>query len=139
MEPERNGKSRNASEGSRRGGRGRNWKNYRKAKPKKEKLAAPVCSICQKGIDSITQAIGSGEEGEVAHFDCILRMLTEQETLTDEQKISYIGNGNFAVVEYSRKNFSGGFTIVRRIPFEEQKVRSRVKKMVSERKQTAVV
>jgi hypothetical protein len=126
----REGKSRN---------RGRNWKNYRKSKPKNLNLPPITCYVCGKSIDSISQAIGGSGEEEVAHFDCILRSLTEQESLEAGQKISYIGNGNFAVVQYSKKNFSGGFSIVRRIPFEDQKVRNNVKRMVAERKRTARV
>lgn len=117
--------------------RGRSGRRYKKGKPQGKKNFPPVeCSVCGKSIDSITQAIGGSEENQYSHFDCVLREICDQESIEPGQKISYIGNGEFAVVQYQKKNYSGGFTIVRRISVEDSKRRNAVKELVSTRKRT---
>ncbi len=118
----------------------RNWKQGRRPRNKKRsKLPAVICSLCEKPIDSVSQAIGGPQPDQFSHFDCVLRKISEEETLAPGQKVSYIGHGEFAVIEYKKKNYSGGFEIIRRISYEEEKVRSEVKKMVASRKRTARV
>ena len=119
--------------------RNRNRKNFRKPKSKRQKLPPVNCSICGKMIDSIAQTIGGPSKDEFSHFDCAIRSLSENESLLPGQKICYIGNGDFAVIEYNKKNFSGGFSVVKRISYENQEMKSSVKKLVSERKRTARV
>ena len=104
---------------------------------KKEKVLPVNCSICGKTIDSIAQTIGGPAKDEFSHFDCAIRTLSENETIQPGQKICYIGNGDFAVIEYNKKNFSGGFSVVKRISYENQEMKNSVKKLVSERKKTA--
>lgn len=124
---------------SRNRNRNRNRKNFRKPKNKSEKLPPVSCSICGKAIDTIAQTIGGPAKDEFSHFDCAIRTLSENETIQSGQKICYIGNGDFAVIEYNKKNFSGGFSVIKRISYENQEMKSSVKKLVSERKRTARV
>ena len=119
--------------------RNRNRKNFRKPKNKSPKLPPVNCSICGKTIDSIAQTIGGPAQDEFSHFDCAIRTLSESESLQPSQKVCYIGNGDFAIIEYNKKNFSGGFSVVKRIPYESQEMKSSVKKLVSDRKRTARV
>ena len=128
-----------SSTGNRNRNRNRNRKNFKNPKNKKNKFPPVTCSVCGKSIDSIAQTIGGPGKDEFSHFDCTLRVLSESETLLPGQKICYIGNGDFAVIEYNKKNFSGGFFVVRRITYENQELKSSVKKLVSERKKTARV
>lgn len=116
--------------------RPRGRKNFRKGKSgaSRPKAPLPVCAMCEKPIESITQAMGGPGKEEVSHFDCVIRSLSEHERLEPGQKVSYIGNGNFAVIQYANKNYSGGFTVVRRISYETQEMTSFVKRMVAERK-----
>ena len=118
--------------------RSRGRKNFRKGKssPSRPKAPLPVCAMCEKPIESITQAMGGPGKEEVSHFDCVIRTLSEHERLEQGQKVSYIGNGNFAVIQYANKNYSGGFTVVRRIAYETQEMTSFVKRMVADRKRT---
>ncbi|MBC8343720.1 MAG: hypothetical protein H8E61_07040, partial [Bacteroidetes bacterium] len=117
--------------------RNRNRKNFRKPKIKKQKLPSVNCSICGKVIDTIAQTIGGPAKDEFSHFDCAIRTLSENENLKSDQKICYIGNGDFAIIEYNKKNFSGGFSVVKRISYENQEMKTSVKKLVSDRKRTA--
>ncbi|MFA5467751.1 MAG: hypothetical protein WC224_01680 [Sphaerochaetaceae bacterium] len=75
----------------------------------------PTCVLCGQVIDTIAQAICEGQEGRYSHFDCVLEKLTSQETLGENQKISYVGQGNFAIVE---KGEDGYYTLVKKIPYE---------------------
>ncbi len=133
----------NSQNRERKNGRNRGRRNNRKSRGRRAPAPAPVpeqeyepvmCSICEKAIDSITQAIGGSKPGDIAHFDCVLRRLQDEEKLTERQRISYIGNGTFAVVEYRNKNTTGPFTIVKRIQIESKESTDAIKKFVNERK-----
>ena len=64
----------------------------------RQKRSFPECPICNQSVKFLLTAISFGEENKPAHFDCVLKMLAEKESLGPREKISYIGNGNFAVV-----------------------------------------
>jgi hypothetical protein len=85
-----------------------------------------VCPICNKVVSNIAEAFTS-EAGGHCHFDCVLNQITESETLTENQKVSYIGRGTFAVVEPKE---GGGFTFVKRIVWENQETFDAMKKYV---------
>jgi hypothetical protein len=114
-------------------------KKSRKRRSKRPQRKDPpvICSICGKNIESITQAIGGPDKDQVSHFDCILRQLEEEEKLIPGQKVSYIGNGTFAVIEYKNKNYTGGFTVLKRIVIENKEHNEQVKRLVSARKDAA--
>jgi len=73
------------------------------------------CALCQKTIDDASSAIAFGPEGHPAHFECVQERLQNQEELSSEEKLVYVGNGQFGVVEQNRQ---GSFTVKRRIPVE---------------------
>lgn len=120
------------SGGKKRRGR-RSSRKYKSRKPSKQ-FEPIICAVCGKPIDGISQAIGGPGEQEVSHFECILNSIAEEEQLSPGQKISYIGNGTFAVLEYEKKNFSGKFSIVKRIQIESKETTDRIKRVVDERK-----
>lgn len=125
------------SQGSR--DRKRGSRRSRSRKPPVKKGPPVMCSVCGKNIESLTQAIGGPDKDQISHFDCILRRLEEEETLLEGQKISYIGNGSFALIEYKNKNYTGGFTVLKRIPIETKEHTEQVKKLVGERSRAAVL
>jgi len=57
------------------------------------------CHICENPIRELISAIAYGPEGEPAHFDCVLKKLKEERNLGENEKIQYVGNGSFAIVE----------------------------------------
>ncbi len=73
------------------------------------------CTICGEKIDSIASSFSYGDG--VAHFDCVLDKLKEQEPLKDGETISYLGSGTFGVC---RKNEVGSYTIEKRIELESK-------------------
>ena len=92
----------------------------------------PVCTICDKPIDAIAQAISGLEEGTFSHFDCVLRKIADDERLLPHQKVSYIGRGVFAIVETDSE---GNFQFVKRIPYETPEMFQSMQHYVEGRKQ----
>jgi hypothetical protein len=90
-----------------------------------------VCVICAKKIDLIASALVH-PDGGYAHFDCVLEQLHQQRTLADDQKISYIGQGTFAVVQ---KLDDGSFSFIDRIVWESPQAFDAMKKFVEGQKQ----
>ena len=81
-----------------------------------EEPSGILCAICNEPIDSIASAI-AGKDGGYVHFDCVLESIKKEEELRDNQSISYIGSGNFAICE---KGEDGRFSIIKRIPYESE-------------------
>jgi len=59
-----------------------------------------TCSMCGKPISDITTALSSPENGSPVHFDCVLRAVKEKLKPVDGEKVIYLGNSSFAVVDY---------------------------------------
>ena len=89
-----------------------------------------TCSICGKTIENISSAF-LASDGTLVHFDCVLENLKKSHTVHEGQTISYIGRGNFALLEKDEK---GSWTIVERYPVEDQEKYERMKAYVEEHK-----
>lgn len=89
----------------------------------------PNCVLCGEVINEIAQAISEGREGGFSHFDCVIEKLNSQERLKENQKISYVGQGAFAVVE---KDDSGHYSLIKRIPYESTSTFQAMQKFVEE-------
>ena len=59
-----------------------------------------VCPVCGKDIEDMASAVVDKASGKPAHFDCILDQLQKTETLGENEKIAYIGQGRFALLRY---------------------------------------
>ena len=86
----------------------------------------PVCSLCGKTIETIADAI-SEQDGSFSHFDCVIAKIRQQERVSDDETVSYIGHGNFAVFY---KDDDGKFVIKTRIPYESKETYDAMKKFV---------
>jgi len=94
--------------------RNRRRNNYRRPRNKR---TYPECPICNKSVKFLLTAISVGEDKKPAHFDCVLKKISENEELEPKEKIIYIGNGNFAIIN----NKSGKDLSIRKtIQFEEK-------------------
>jgi hypothetical protein len=94
--------------------------------PRMIKEPLPVCPLCGKQVENIAEAI-TAPDGSYCHFDCVITQLTEQEKPKENQMISYVGSGNFAVVE---KGTDGKFTIVKKFEYEKREAFDAMKKYV---------
>lgn len=93
---------------------------------KKVSEPRPLCSICSEPIESIIEAI-SESEGSFSHFDCVIKKLSEKYNVGENEKISYCGQGNFAIFV---KNEEGNYFIKEKIPYENANSFDNMKKFV---------
>ncbi|MEA1912111.1 MAG: hypothetical protein U9N32_10655 [Spirochaetota bacterium] len=99
--------------------------NYRRSRTKR---TFPECPICNKSVKFMLTAMSVGEENKPAHFDCVLKLVTESEELGPKEKIIYIGNGNFAIINGK----SGKDLVIRKtIEFESRKSVAEWRKKIS--------
>ena len=95
-------------------------KDKDKDKDKENRLQLPVCTVCGKAIRNLTTAIAGKKDNSPVHFDCILKKLTDQETLGNNEKICYLGGGSFGIVRQKPGSGSKHFFIRKRIQVEAQ-------------------
>lgn len=93
-----------------------------------------LCSICGKNIRDLSSAITEKASGEPAHFDCVIKNLAKNETVKENEKIVYLGNGKFGIIHYEN-NQNKNFQIIKEIEYEEVKEeqpdwRNRLKKEI---------
>lgn len=79
-----------------------------------------VCSKCGKRIEDISSALADKNTGAPVHFDCVLEELQQREPLQENQRVTYIGQGRFAVVHFPNAHDTKNFSIVRIIEWEER-------------------
>ena len=84
------------------------------------------CSLCNKPVTDLACALADKNTGEPVHFDCVLKYLSEHETLSEGQSIAYIGQGRFGVIVKTPLR-TPSFSIERIIEWEsrEQKIQWR--------------
>lgn len=87
------------------------------------KFSSLVCPRCGEPIKDITGAIADKNTGEPIHFDCVLNHLEETESHAENEKIVYVGHGNFAVIFYENPLDTKKFKIVRLIEWEDRNIR----------------
>ena len=76
------------------------------------------CELCGQSITDITAAIANRGSGKPVHFDCVLAKLSETEHIGQNDKITYIGQGKFAVLHFENIHDMRHFTIKREIEWE---------------------
>jgi hypothetical protein len=82
------------------------------------KLREVICPLCGKPIDELTSAISDRSTGKPAHFDCILEQLNKSESLGENDKVTYIGQGRFAVLHFDNPRDLKAFKILKTIEWE---------------------
>ena len=80
----------------------------------------PVCPRCGMTIADVGSAIVNREDGRPMHFDCALASLSEQEKLADNERLTYIGQGRFGVLEFANIHDLRHFTIKKIIEWEDK-------------------
>lgn len=90
-------------------------------------ISDKLCRLCNKPIGLLHNAI-CNEEG-YEHFDCVLQKLSLEKGLKQGQKISYVGKGNFAVVEMDENKT---WKIIESFNYEATKENQAFKKEIQE-------
>ncbi len=106
----------------RRGGRDRQKqqnpaRNYVPPKPPQREY--PPCSLSGDSIDDIRTALANPENGAPARFDAVYRRMLEQHPPGPGQRLVYIGEGAFALIEEQRNRGRSSFRLVEKMPYEE--------------------
>jgi hypothetical protein len=56
--------------------------------------------VCQRPVRELASAIAHRETGGPAHFDCVLKVLRDEHRPAENEKICYLVNGSFGVVQF---------------------------------------
>ncbi|MBW5388852.1 hypothetical protein [Brachyspira hampsonii] len=99
-------------------------KNYLK-KRMKEEVERPICPICNEPIYIIEEAIRHNASGELAHFECILDEIKDNNIadMEEEDKIVYLGSGTFGIIQERQNGKNTRFFVRKRINYENRKVK----------------
>ena len=76
------------------------------------------CAYCHKPIEDLESALPDRKSESPIHFDCALKILSEEEKLLPNEKISYIGQGKFGVIHFENPHDQKHFTIKKTIEWE---------------------
>lgn len=89
------------------------------------KSTSRVCEICGQPISSVElgSAIPEKNTDNPAHFDCVLKQITENEKPGQNERVTYIGQGKFAVLHFENPSDFRHFTIRRTIEWEKREER----------------
>ena len=91
----------------------------------KDKSEKSICPICNEPIYIPEEAITHNATNKLAHFECILKEIknNNEEEMEENDKIVYLGSGTFGIIQ-ERKNSKGTKLFVRkRINYENRKVK----------------
>lgn len=78
-----------------------------------------VCERCNQPIYEISTAMNDRTTGKLIHFDCAVAEIEKNEKLEQGDKISYIGNGRFGIVNYPNVHDIKHFSIKKIIEWEK--------------------
>ncbi|MFP4382546.1 MAG: hypothetical protein ACLFST_12390 [Spirochaetia bacterium] len=80
---------------------------------------ATQCPVCGKPVNDLYTAIAHRATKEPSHLNCVIKELSQDENLEQNESLCYLGGGSFGIVQKS----SGGkpqVTIKKRIQYEEK-------------------
>ncbi|MBQ9539458.1 MAG: hypothetical protein IJU95_09325 [Treponema sp.] len=80
----------------------------------------PLCPRCALPIADVGSALMSREDGSPMHFDCALAALSEKEKIADNERLTYIGQGRFGVLQFANIHDMRHFTIKKIIEWEDK-------------------
>ena len=79
-----------------------------------------TCEMCGEAINELSSAVNSRETGKPVHFDCVLNRIIDSEKPGINEKVTYIGNGKFAVLHFDNVHDMRHFTIKKTIEWESR-------------------
>ena len=79
-----------------------------------------ICPKCNERITDMASAICDKASGQPMHFECVMKMLESSETLGQNEKIAYIGQGRFAILYYENMRDQRHFQIKKIIEMEDR-------------------
>ena len=92
----------------------------------------PVCPRCGKPITDLATALPDHGNGVPIHFECAMDIVSDNEPLGEGDKIAYIGQGRFGVLNYPNIRDVRHFTIKKIIEWENRDERASWRDEISE-------
>ena len=83
-----------------------------------------ICPKCGQPITDIASAIADKATGAPLHFDGVLNQVKQSEPTGENEKVAYIGQGRFAVLQYENIRDQRHFTIKKIIEWENREQQS---------------
>ena len=80
--------------------------------------------MCGEPVTDIASALTDKNTGNPVHFDCALHQVEETETLGQNEKVAYIGQGRFGVLYFENPRDQRKFTIKKIIEWEDREKKS---------------
>ncbi len=115
--------------------RNQNWKRsrMRRSKASFPGKDVPKCPYCGQNVRDILTAIAVESSDAPMHFDCVLKKISNEENLQAKDKVCYLGNGSFGIVNFKNPSDPKQFTIKKRIQIEAEKKEITWRKKISNR------
>ncbi len=104
-----------------RGGRSRGRRGGKNRSKKTSVIHDTVklsCVRCGESIKHPETALATPESGEPIHFDCAIEEVADGEELEAGEKICYLGQGNFGIIQYKSGSSDREFKIRKKIAYE---------------------
>lgn len=79
-----------------------------------------ICPKCGQPVTDMASAMNDKATGAPMHFECAMDSVSSGETLGQNEKIAYIGQGRFAVLYYENIRDQKHFQIKKIIEWEER-------------------
>ena len=95
--------------------------NYSKLESEIQELKAgynEVCQYCGQSVNEIASSFIDSSSNKPVHFDCVLNKIAESEKLEAGDKVSYIGQGRFGIINFPNVHDVKHFTIKKIIEWE---------------------
>ena len=83
-----------------------------------------ICAKCGKPVTELASCITDKETNSPVHFECVIKDLGEKESLGENEKIAYIGQGRFGVLYFENPRDQRKFTIKKIIEVEDRENRA---------------
>ncbi len=87
--------------------------------PEPEPREYESCPLSGEPIDNIYVAIADPDSGKPSRFDKVIEHLSKREELAANQRVAYIGAGNFGIIEEQVKDRRKTYELVKKIPYED--------------------
>lgn len=83
-----------------------------------------VCPMCGQPLTDVASALSDKKTGTPVHFECALKEVETAETLGENEKVAYIGQGRFGVLYFENPRDQRKFTIKKIIEWEDRENKS---------------
>lgn len=85
----------------------------------------PICPICNKPIYITEEGITHNATGKLAHFECILNEIKQNniKDIEENDKIVYLGSGTFGIIQERQSGKNLKLFVRKRINYENRKIK----------------